>query len=228
MKHKTTKEIRKALFRDANNKEEILENCNKILDARTSYDSKVDDGYKHTRRIFAIVSAACLLVIVALAMIILIPPMFKSDSGEEGDGTYYFHQSEFKKETVKDINIFIKENKLSFKILQLSNNLVNSNCAYYYNDTFVGLEQELFVLKDESCDMGILFIYPSNYIIDKYEEVVYNKVEIDGITVQYVEYPIAGEYLSQFLFSFEGNKYYYEINSDKSINIEDYVKKIVE
>ncbi len=45
MKDKVKGMIEKMLFTESNNKEEIINNCNKILDAKGFIDAKVEKSY---------------------------------------------------------------------------------------------------------------------------------------------------------------------------------------
>lgn len=222
MKNKEKKKIEEALFTESNNKEEIIINCNKILDAKVSIGTKVERSYKHTQRRFAIISVACLVVIVSLAMIIFIPPIFK-DNGNE---TYYFNQEDLRWEDIDDIEKFINENNVTIK--RLADNLNNVGKACYYNDTYVGLLQELIVISEEGFDTGTVLICQTNFIIKGNEEKPYDKVVVAGITVNYLEYENAEQHINEFSFLYNGYKYIFMINSFTDINLEYYVKQITE
>ena len=233
MKDREKKEIEKALFKEVNNKEKIIENCNDILGAKASLNSNVEKRYRRTQRRFAFISVACIIVIISIAMIVLLPPMFKPDGGDDEDETYYFGQGDMNRVYVEDIDDFIEKNNLPLKKLSIFDNYDNSGFAYYDdNDTLVGLEQGVFVIREDLTDVemlvdvGTVFVYPSNYVIERYEDKIYNEVVIEGITVKYIEYEIGEEYTNHFLFSYQKCKYYCEINSSVGVDLEYYVKQL--
>lgn len=222
MKDKVKGMIEKMLFTESNNKEEIINNCNKILDAKGFIDAKVEKSYNRTQRRFVIISIACLVFIVALAMAVFIPPVFKNNE----PGTYYFNQSGLRWEDVNDVEKFIDENNVSIK--RLADNLNNTGKICYYKDTYVGLLQELVIISEKHFEMGTVFICKSNFVIKDNEEKIFDKVTVAGIIVDYLSYENAEEHIYEFSFLFNEYKYIFIINSLTDINLEYYVKQIVE
>ena len=216
MKNREKKEIEQALFKEVNNKKDVIEKCNRILDVKFTSDCK------HTKRRFAIISVACLVFVVALAMIIFIPPVFK----DNGPSTYYFNQSDLKWENVDDIESFIMENNIPIK--RLTDNINNVGKICYHEDTYVGLLQELIVISDEDFEIGTVFICKSNFVIKDEKEKIFDEVVIAGTVVGYIEYENADENICEFTFSYKGYNYDFVIHSTTNINLEYYLKQIIE